>query len=88
MRFIKSNIGIDFIGKRKTAFLISVAMVLVSIISLIVHRGPRYGVDFAGGTLIQIKFLSPTNIDDIKSGLFSIGMGQASVQTFGDKKRE
>ncbi len=86
MRFIKSNINIDFIGKRKTAFLISVAMVLIRIASLIVHGGPRYGVDFAGGTLIQIKFLSPTNIDDIKSGLFSIGMGQSSVQTFGDKK--
>lgn len=86
MRFIKPNINIDFIGKRKTAFLISVAMVLISIASLIVHGGPRYGVDFAGGTLIQIKFLSPTNIDDIKSGLFSIGMGQPSVQTFGDKK--
>ncbi len=86
MRFIKPNINIDFIGKRKTAFLISVAMVLISIASLIVHGGPRYGVDFAGGTLIQIKFLSPTNIDDIKSGLFPIGMGQSSVQTFGDKK--
>ena len=86
MRFIKSKINIDFIGKRKTAFIISVAMVLVSIISLIIHKGPRYGVDFAGGTLIQIKFLSPTDIDDIKSGLFSIGMGQSSVQTFGDKK--
>lgn len=86
MRFIKPNINIDFIGKRKTAFLISVAMVLISIASLIVHGGPRYGVDFAGGTLIQIKFLSPTNIDDIKSGLSPIGMGQSSVQTFGDKK--
>lgn len=84
MRFIKPNINIDFIGKRKTAFFISSAMILISIISLIIHQGPRYGVDFAGGTLIQVKFISPTNIDDIKSGLFSIGIGQSSVQTFGD----
>ena len=86
MRFIKPDINIDFIGKRKPAFLISSAMILISIISLIIHHGPRYGVDFAGGTLIQVKFISPTNIDDIKSGISSIGIGQSSVQTFGDIK--
>ena len=83
MRFIKPDINLDFIGKRKTAFAISIAMILVSVFSLIIHKGPRYGIDFAGGTLIQIKFQAPVRIDDIKSGLNTIDLGKSSVQLFG-----
>jgi preprotein translocase subunit SecF len=56
MQFIKPGINIDFIGKRKIAFVFSLVMILVSIGTLIVHKGPRYGIDFAGGTLVQVKF--------------------------------
>ena len=59
------------------------AMILVGIASLVIHKGPKYGIDFAGGTLIQIKFLAPANIDDIKSGLGTIDLGNSSVQEFG-----
>ena len=86
MRIIKSDINIDFIGNTKIAFTVSVAMILVSILSLFIHRGPRYGIDFAGGTLIQVKFLEPVNIKDIKSGLTAIDMGVSSVQLFGDQQ--
>ncbi len=86
MQFIKPGINIDFIGKRKVAFYISVAMILASIITLAIHKGPKYGIDFAGGTLIQVKFSSPVGIDDIKSGLHTIGLGKSSVQLFGDLK--
>ncbi len=85
MQFIKSDINIDFIGKRKIAFGISIAMILISLISLIIHKGPRYGIDFAGGTLIQIKFNAPVDINDIKDGLRKIELGKSSVQSFGDK---
>ncbi len=85
MQFIKPDININFIGKRKIAFFISLAMLLVTIFSLIIHKGPRYGIDFAGGTLIQVKFLSSANIDDIKSGLDTIDLGKSSVQLFGEK---
>ncbi|NQT69413.1 MAG: protein translocase subunit SecF [Desulfobacteraceae bacterium] len=86
MRIIKSDINIDFIGNSKIAFTVSVAMILVSILSLFIHGGPRYGIDFAGGTLIQVKFLEPVNIKDIKSGLAAIDMGVSSVQLFGDQQ--
>ena len=85
MQFIKPDINIDFIGKRKIAFGISVAMILISAISLILHKGPRYGIDFAGGTLIQIKFDAPVKIDDIKTGLKSVDLGKSSVQLFGQE---
>ncbi len=85
MQFIKSDINIDFVGKRKIAFIISLTMIYVSIASLLIHRGPRYGIDFAGGTLIQVKFKAPTSLKKIKSGLATIDLGKSSVQQFGDQ---
>jgi len=86
MRFIKSDINIDFFSKRKTAFGISVVLILISIVSLVIHKGPRYGIDFVGGTLIQVKFLSPSSLTEIKSGLSTVDLGKSSVQLFGDPK--
>ncbi len=86
MQFIKPGININFIGKTKTTLFISLTMILISLASLLIHKGPRYGIDFAGGTLIQVKFLAPANIDDIKTGLSTIDLRRSSVQQFGDLK--
>jgi preprotein translocase subunit SecF len=88
MQFIKPDININFIGMRRAAFFLSLTMVLVSLISLILQKGPRYGIDFAGGSLIQVRFESPVNIEDVKSGFNSIGMGNSSIQSFGDQKEQ
>lgn len=85
MQFIKPDININFIGKRKTAFFFSLIIIIVSIGSLVIKNGPKYGVDFAGGTLIQIKFFDPAEIKDIKTGLNAVGLGKSSVQTFGSE---
>ena len=84
MQFIKPDINVNFLGKRKVAFYISLAMILVSFASVIAHKGLRYGVDFAGGTLIQVKFSAPAAIEAIKAGLNTIELGKSSVQRFGD----
>ena len=86
MQFIKSDINLNFIGKRKIAFVFSIILIVISISSLIVHKGPRYGVDFAGGTVIQIKFSNPTPLDSIKDGLKTVGLAKSSVQQFGESK--
>lgn len=83
MQFIKPGINIDFIGKRKIAFVISLLMILVSMGTLIMHKGPRYGIDFAGGTLVQVKFEAPVTIDRIKSGLEEMDFTASAVQQFG-----
>ena len=85
MHFIKPDINLDFIGKRKIAFFLSIAVIIISILSLILHKGPKLGIDFEGGTLIQVKFLSSVRIDDIKVGLNSFGLGKSSVQGFGEE---
>ena len=83
MRFVKPDINIDFIGKKKIAFFLSIACIAISFLTLIIHKGPRLGIDFAGGTLVQIKFKSPVQIDDIKDGLKTIGLDKSSVQQYG-----
>jgi len=85
MQFIKPGININFVGKRKIAFSLSLAMILISIASLLIHKGPRYGIDFAGGTLIQVKFNDPTTVTKIKSGLAAMDLEGSSVQEFGEK---
>lgn len=86
MQFIKSDVNINFIGKRKIAFFVSIVMIAISIVSLIWRGGPKQGIDFAGGTLVQVKFLAPIKIDDLKTGLQSIGLGKSSVQSFGEQE--
>ncbi len=83
MQFIKPGINIDFIGRRKIAFVLSLTMILISIGSLIMNRGPRFGIDFAGGTLVQVKFEAPVSIERIKSGLQDMALAASAVQQFG-----
>ncbi len=85
MEFIKPNINIDFVGKRKIAYAISLSMILISILSLIFQGGPRYGIDFVGGTIIQVKFPATVAISDIKAGLAEIGLENSTIQTFGNE---
>ncbi|TWI77478.1 protein translocase subunit secF [Desulfobotulus alkaliphilus] len=80
MQIIKPGTNIDFIGKRKAALILSAAMILFSIISLIIHKGPRYGVDFAGGTQILVAFQESVDMGQVYTALDQAGLGNATVQ--------
>jgi len=84
MQFIQPDINIDFTGKRLIGFSVSSALILISLLSLLFHGGPRYGIDFSGGTLIQIKFNVPTTADTITKALNPLGISGASIQQYGD----
>jgi preprotein translocase subunit SecF len=86
MQFIKPDINIDFIGKRYFAFAGSLLLIAASIVSLVVKGGPSYGIDFAGGTLIQVQFSKTISPQDIKRALASEELGVTAVQSFGEEK--
>jgi len=74
----------DFIGKRRWAYVVSVVFILIGLTSLVVKGGLRYDVDFAGGTLVQVRFEQAPTTDRIRSALARIGLGDAIIQRFGD----
>jgi len=80
MQFIKSNVNIDFIGKRKAAFYLSLAMIVVSIVSLVANKGPRYGIDFSGGSEVKVGFSEPMEAKVLRSTLKEIGVANATIQ--------
>ena len=82
MEFIKSGTKIDFMGKRRAAFIISAVLIIAGIVSLIVHGGPNYGIDFAGGTVIQIRFSQPVSPSEIRESLKDAALG-GTIQRFG-----
>lgn len=84
MEIISSSINIDFLGKRKIFYGVSLMLILLGIVSLIAHGGPEYGIDFAGGTLIQIKFAQDVPIDGIRNALRGVLPGDPVVQSFGE----
>jgi len=70
---------IDFLGRRKIGFMLSIVLILAGIISLISHGGPRFGIDFSGGVKIRAKFDQVTK-DQLKSKLTELGYPLASIQ--------
>lgn len=76
---------IDFLGKRKLAMALSGFLLLVSVISLAVN-GLKLGIDFTGGTLVEVGYPQPVNLKDIRKALTAAGFADASVQHFGTPK--
>ena len=83
MELIKKQTHIDFMGNYKTAIMFSVLLILAGLVSVFMHGGLKFGIDFAGGTLVQLKFENPPSIESIRSGLKEIGLADSTIQEFG-----
>ncbi len=81
---ILGKTNIDFIGKRKYAFILSAVLVSVGILSLVqVWRGQaNLGIDFAGGTSVQLKFEKPFQLDKARHALEVNGFKDSELQQF------
>lgn len=83
MELIKSGINIDFVGKMKYAIIFSVILTIISIASVIFRGGLNLGIDFAGGSIIQVKFQKDMTADKIRDAIKSTSLGNSIIQQFG-----
>ncbi len=85
MELIKPGSNIDFIGKVKGTIIFSLILIGIGLISLIIRGGPRYGIDFEGGTLVQIKFSAAVSTSEVRGALDKLAIEGLRVQEFGEK---
>lgn len=71
--------NLDFLGLRRGAFVLSIVFILVGIGSAVVKGGYNLGIDFAGGTLLELHFDPATSVGDIRQSLGDVRVGDRSV---------
>ena len=81
MELVKQT-NIDFLGKRKVAIVLSLILFFGSLGSLFI-KGLNFGIDFTGGTLVEVGYKDPVKVEEVRSTLFENGFDDAIVQNFG-----
>jgi preprotein translocase subunit SecF len=82
MRIFNSKLNIDFMGKRNLAMYGSIAVVLIALLAIIV-RGLNLGIDFTGGTLVEVGYQQPVALQEVRAALSDAGFDDMTVQHFG-----
>ena len=75
---------IDFLAFKRLAAIISGILILAGVASIVAHNGLKYGIDFRGGTNVQIQFPTSPNLDQLRNFFAENGMKNVVLQTFGD----
>jgi preprotein translocase subunit SecF len=81
---IFENLNYDFISKKNIAYILSITLFLLGLISAII-RGFQFGIDFKGGTEIVLQFDNPVDIGNVRADVENIGLGNMEVKTFGSE---
>ena len=77
----------DFVKNRKIAYLISLIIILISVASII-FQGFNFGIDFAGGTLIQIDFNETVSTAEVRKVLDGFNLGKSTIQSLQENENE
>jgi preprotein translocase subunit SecF len=85
MLVFKDKLSIDFMGRRHLAMLLSAILLLISVGAL-VTQGLNFGIDFTGGTLIEVGYPEAVDLEDVRSALSASEFAQAQVQHFGTSR--
>lgn len=84
MEIIKPGTTFDFIGRRWIAISASAVLIVIGLLTAGI-RGLNYGIDFAGGTLVELRMPRDVDIEDVRRELRGIGMGDSTIQHYGSK---
>ena len=85
MELLKTKTNIDFMVQRKLAMMVSGILLLVSLVSFGV-RGLNYGIDFTGGTLVEVGYPESADLGQIRTDLAEAGFPEATAQYFGTSR--
>jgi len=76
--------NIDWMGKAKYFFALSGILLVIGWADILLHGGIKYGIDFRGGTNVDVRFAQPPNIDSLRAGLRAQGLGSSEIQSISD----
>ena len=76
--------NLDWMGKAKYFYALSGILLLAGWTSIFFGRGIKYGIDFSGGTNVDVRFAQPPSIDQIRAGLTAQGIGTSEIQPIRD----
>jgi preprotein translocase subunit SecF len=82
LKLVPDHTNIDFMRWRNVALVLSLLVTIASI-AFTVYRGLNLGVDFVGGQLIRVTFAQPVNVEQLRSRVDGLQLGEASIQEFG-----
>jgi len=85
LKLIKQNTNIEFLKYKKTTLIISFIFCLISFFSVFIN-GLNFGIDFKGGSLIEVRSEESINISNVRSRLSSLNFGDIQIQNFGSEK--
>ena len=85
MQIFKGKLNIDFMGKRRIAVIFSILMLVIAVVSL-VFRGLNLGIDFTGGTLIEVGYPQAVELEAVRTVLSDSGFDLAQAQHFGSSR--
>ena len=85
MQLFKKETNFEFMGRRRIALMFSAVLLLISIVSVAV-RGLEFGIDFTGGTLIEVAYPESVDLTLVRASLDTGGFKGAIVQYFGTSK--
>jgi preprotein translocase subunit SecF len=84
---VSPNVNFDFVGKRKFFLILSTVLNLLAILLFFV-RGLNFGIDFAGGTDVRVRFAQGTTANDLRQDLHDVDLPDLTVQEFGSQGKE
>ena len=85
LELIKPGTNINFLKYRKLAYLLSALVIVAGLVSLVAKGGPRFGVDFAGGLSIQVRFAKDMDVQALTKAVDGVGLTNVVVQRFGQE---
>ncbi|MGH9518482.1 MAG: hypothetical protein ACRD2D_02495, partial [Terriglobales bacterium] len=87
MEFFRDT-EIDFLGKKWYFLTLTMILFVVGMVSLAIHRGPDMGIDFTGGTQMDVKFIRNVPTEQIRSGLITAKLGDVTIQPVNGTKAD